>query len=162
MLPRLCYTHTDTSARICSVKPNRWPARSIRIELGIAAFFVAPLLFLLFKGSLSGESCFAWEQCGAFGGQDAILRADRWLYRRLSGRDSANNRSDILSYSRGNLMEFYLIRHTQVNIEPGTCYGQTDVPQQLSFPGNVNASGASCRTLRLAGIFQSFTPLRIG
>lgn len=31
-------------------------------------------------------------------------------------------------------MEFYLIRHTQVKIEPGTCYGQTDVPLAASFP----------------------------
>ena len=31
-------------------------------------------------------------------------------------------------------MELYLIRHTQVNIEPGICYGQTDVPLADSFP----------------------------
>lgn len=31
-------------------------------------------------------------------------------------------------------MEVYLIRHTQVNIEPGICYGQTDVPLADSFP----------------------------
>ena len=31
-------------------------------------------------------------------------------------------------------MEVYLIRHTQVGIESGICYGQTDVPLADSFP----------------------------
>ncbi len=30
-------------------------------------------------------------------------------------------------------MEIYLIRHTQVALEPGICYGQTDVPVANSF-----------------------------
>ena len=31
-------------------------------------------------------------------------------------------------------MKIYLIRHTSVNIIPGTCYGQSDVPLNASFP----------------------------
>jgi alpha-ribazole phosphatase len=30
-------------------------------------------------------------------------------------------------------MEAYLIRHTKVAVEPGLCYGQTDVPLAASF-----------------------------
>lgn len=30
-------------------------------------------------------------------------------------------------------MEIYLVRHTQVGVEKGTCYGQTDVPLADSF-----------------------------
>ena len=31
-------------------------------------------------------------------------------------------------------MEITLIRHTSVNVPPGVCYGQTDVPLQSTFP----------------------------
>ena len=31
-------------------------------------------------------------------------------------------------------MKVYLIRHTSVNVIPGTCYGQSDVPLNASFP----------------------------
>lgn len=31
-------------------------------------------------------------------------------------------------------MEVFLIRHTSVDVIPGTCYGQTDVPLKASFP----------------------------
>lgn len=31
-------------------------------------------------------------------------------------------------------MELVLIRHTSVNVEPGICYGQSDVPVRGSFP----------------------------
>lgn len=31
-------------------------------------------------------------------------------------------------------MKLYLVRHTQVDVQPGTCYGQTDVPVLASFP----------------------------
>ena len=31
-------------------------------------------------------------------------------------------------------MEVILVRHTSVDVLPGTCYGQTDVPLQATFP----------------------------
>jgi len=31
-------------------------------------------------------------------------------------------------------MRLYLVRHTKVDVLPGTCYGQTDVPVMPSFP----------------------------
>ena len=30
-------------------------------------------------------------------------------------------------------MKVYLVRHTSVDVAPGTCYGQTDVPLRASF-----------------------------
>src|SRR5574344_1428633 len=31
-------------------------------------------------------------------------------------------------------MQVYIIRHTSVDVAPGTCYGQTDVPLKETFP----------------------------
>ena len=41
-------------------------------------------------------------------------------------------------------MELILIRHTSVDVPPGTCYGQTDVPLRPSFPEEAEAV---CRQL---------------
>jgi alpha-ribazole phosphatase len=37
------------------------------------------------------------------------------------------------------IMEVYLIRHTTVDIKPGLCYGQTDVPLATSFETEAKA-----------------------
>ena len=36
-------------------------------------------------------------------------------------------------------MELIFIRHTSVNVPPGTCYGQTDVPVSDTFPEEADA-----------------------
>ena len=68
-------------------------------------------------------------------------------------------------------MEVYLVRHTTVDIEPGLCYGQTDVPlaasfeteaaavkQKLSqFDGAITYSSPLSRCRKLAGFLHSGT-----
>lgn len=36
-------------------------------------------------------------------------------------------------------MKVYLVRHTSVDVAPGTCYGQTDVPLRASFQEEAEA-----------------------
>ncbi len=36
-------------------------------------------------------------------------------------------------------MKLYLVRHTKVDVKPGTCYGQSDVPLMPSFPEEADA-----------------------
>lgn len=44
-------------------------------------------------------------------------------------------------------MEVILVRHTSVNVPPGTCYGQTDVPLKDTFAVEATATRASIAAL---------------
>lgn len=44
-------------------------------------------------------------------------------------------------------MEVILIRHTSVDVLPGICYGQTDVPLRETFPQEAEATRNSLRNL---------------
>lgn len=44
-------------------------------------------------------------------------------------------------------MEVILIRHTSVDVPPGTCYGQTDVPLKASFPQEADRTRAELEAL---------------
>lgn len=44
-------------------------------------------------------------------------------------------------------MEVILVRHTSVDVPPGTCYGQTDVPLNSSFPEEAAATRAAIAAL---------------
>lgn len=54
-------------------------------------------------------------------------------------------------------MEIYLVRHTTVDIEPGLCYGQSDVPLSTSFA--TEAETVREKLMPLDGFFVYSSPL---
>lgn len=52
-------------------------------------------------------------------------------------------------------MKVYLIRHTSVDVRPGTCYGQTDVPLKESFPEEAEQTRACLQGLTFDKVFSS-------
>ncbi len=49
-------------------------------------------------------------------------------------------------------MELIFVRHTSVDVPPGTCYGRTDVPLRLTFPREADEV---CRLLAAYGPFDA-------
>ena len=58
-------------------------------------------------------------------------------------------------------MKVYLVRHTSVDVAPGTCYGQTDVPLRASFQEEAEACKKACGygNAFFTYLYQSFVPL---
>ena len=58
-------------------------------------------------------------------------------------------------------MKVYLVRHTSVDVAPGTCYGQTDVPLRASFQEEAEVCKKALQDtgMRFSRIYQSFVPL---
>jgi alpha-ribazole phosphatase len=54
-------------------------------------------------------------------------------------------------------VEVYLVRHTTVDIEPGICYGQTDVPLAASF--ETEAEAVRKKLAQLDGFIAYSSPL---
>lgn len=52
-------------------------------------------------------------------------------------------------------MEITLIRHTAVDVPPGTCYGQTDVPLKESFPQEAARTAEQLREETFDAVFVS-------
>lgn len=52
-------------------------------------------------------------------------------------------------------MEFIFIRHTSVDVESGTCYGQTDVPLRDTFPTEAEKVKEELFALELAAPFDA-------
>lgn len=52
-------------------------------------------------------------------------------------------------------MEVYLIRHTSVDVPPGTCYGQTDVPLRDTFEAEAAVTRAGLDGLHFDAVFTS-------
>jgi alpha-ribazole phosphatase len=46
-------------------------------------------------------------------------------------------------------MKIYLVRHTAVDVPPGTCYGQTDVPLKASFEQEAQAVANRLREMKI-------------
>ena len=53
------------------------------------------------------------------------------------------------------MTKVYLIRHTSVDVPPGTCYGQTDVPVKDTFPQEAAVSKARIEGLHFDKVFTS-------
>jgi alpha-ribazole phosphatase len=52
-------------------------------------------------------------------------------------------------------MLVYLIRHTSVDVEPGTCYGQTDVPLRPSFTEEAKITSAKLDSIIFDKVYTS-------
>lgn len=52
-------------------------------------------------------------------------------------------------------MEVYLIRHTSVDVEPGTCYGFTDVPVRTTFAEEAAATQRQLQGLAFDHVYCS-------
>lgn len=52
-------------------------------------------------------------------------------------------------------MEIYLIRHTSVDVPPGTCYGQTDVPLRDTFEEEAEQTRSGLAGLQFDAVFTS-------
>lgn len=52
-------------------------------------------------------------------------------------------------------MEIYLIRHTSVDVAPGTCYGFTDVPVRASFAEEASVTRHQLEGLTFDRVFTS-------
>lgn len=52
-------------------------------------------------------------------------------------------------------MEIYLIRHTMVAIEPGICYGQTDIPVANSFETELKAVQKKLQSFERFSVYSS-------
>lgn len=52
-------------------------------------------------------------------------------------------------------MIVYLIRHTAVDVPPGTCYGQTDVPLKLSFMYEAEETAQKLEGLHFDQVYTS-------
>lgn len=52
-------------------------------------------------------------------------------------------------------MRLYLVRHTKVDVEQGTCYGQTDVGLATTFTEEANAIVAKLNTVEFSACFTS-------
>jgi alpha-ribazole phosphatase len=52
-------------------------------------------------------------------------------------------------------MLVYLIRHTSVDVEPGTCYGQTDVPLKPTFQEEAHVTSCVLGTKKFDKVFSS-------
>jgi alpha-ribazole phosphatase len=52
-------------------------------------------------------------------------------------------------------VKIYLIRHTSVNVPPGICYGQTDVPLNTSFEEEAGMVKKNLEHLRPNALFSS-------
>lgn len=52
-------------------------------------------------------------------------------------------------------MEIYLIRHTSVDVEPGTCYGFTDVPVRASFADEAAATRKQLQGIAFDHVYSS-------
>ena len=52
-------------------------------------------------------------------------------------------------------MKVYLIRHTSVDVPPGTCYGQTDVPLKATFEEEAAVCKARIEGIRFDKVYTS-------
>ncbi len=102
--------------------------------LAVATLFALAPFFITGLSVIGG--CYS-DGIGSLAEPIHILKMDRWLYRRLPERYSADHRDCILSLCYHHLeilvMSIYLIRHTAPLIEKGTCYGQADIDIKDSF-----------------------------
>lgn len=52
-------------------------------------------------------------------------------------------------------MKVYLIRHTSVDVPPGTCYGQTDVPLKATFEEEAKVCKSRIEGIRFDKVYTS-------
>lgn len=52
-------------------------------------------------------------------------------------------------------MEIFLIRHTSVDVPPGVCYGQTDVPLKPTFEQEAAITKKICKPVCLSIMFTA-------
>lgn len=53
------------------------------------------------------------------------------------------------------MIKIYLIRHTSVDVPPGTCYGQTDVPLKQTFPVEARLCQERIKGMQFDKVFTS-------
>lgn len=52
-------------------------------------------------------------------------------------------------------MELYIVRHTSVDVQPGTCYGRTDVPLRRSFHREAVSVRMQLRKITFDAVYTS-------